>query len=263
MSLDNMFHGGIKMCVYGRSGTGKTTFWGSFPGRILALMCSGSDPSGELRSINTPEHRKKIDAVLIKSPSDMVDAVAYLKDNHGLYSTVVVDHITELQRMILSGILNVPDLPEILTWGTATRDQWGQCSSQTVELLKIILGLETNVVLVAQEREFDPTQDSTGILVPYVAAAMTPAATGWLNPAVDYIVQTCIRKQKIARKTKIAGKETTVFEETGVMEYGLRVGPHDVYVTKFRLPMVGKSLPDVIVNPTYQKVKALIDGQGS
>ena len=87
MSLDNMFHGGIKMCVYGRSGTGKTTFWGSFPGRILALMCSGSDPSGELRSINTPEHRKKIDAVLIKSPSDMVDAVAYLKDNYGLNRT--------------------------------------------------------------------------------------------------------------------------------------------------------------------------------
>ena len=43
------------------------------------------------------------------------------------------------------------------------------------------------------------------------------------------------------------------------VEYCLRTEPHDVYMTKFRRPG-GKDLPEVIVNPTYDKVKALIDG---
>jgi hypothetical protein len=40
-------------------------------------------------------------------------------------------------------------------------------------------------------------------------------------------------------------------------EYCLRVGPHDLYTTKFRKPKENV-LPDVLTNPDYNKLYALI-----
>src|SRR5690606_1528762 len=87
------FVDGIKMLIYGRSGTGKTTFWSSFPGPILALICSGGRQPGELRSINTPELRKKITPVIVEESTQIRDVLSEVED----FGTVVLDHGTGLQ----------------------------------------------------------------------------------------------------------------------------------------------------------------------
>lgn len=246
---------GIKVNVYGRSGTGKTTFWATFPKPILALVCSGGNRPGELRSINTPEYRRTIKSLHVESSADIYEVVDHQQQT-GEYATVVLDHLTSFQDLVLAEILGVDQVPEQKSWGFASREQYGACTRDCKQVLRALLNLGCNVVVVAQERNFNEDTDN-GFLLPSVASAVSPSLAGWLNPAVDYIGRTIIRQKTEQRKVKVAGKVKTREVVTDGVEYCLHVGPSPVYMTKFRMPK-GIPLPDVIVDPTYDKMLKLI-----
>lgn len=245
---------GISINIYGRSGTGKTTFWGSFPGPILSVICSGGKRPGELRSLNTPEMRKKIKTVTLESPEELLEVAEYAE---GKFQTVVIDHATGLYEKVLANVLGMDKLPEQSSWGLATREQYGQATLQTKELLRSVLDLSCNRVIIAQEREFGSDSDNAEVLLPYVGSALPPSLTGWLNTACDYIVNTFIRPKMESKVSKVGTKSITTQVRKGGVEYCLRVGPHDIFTTKFRTPN-GDDLPELIVNPTYQKLSELI-----
>jgi hypothetical protein len=247
---------GIKINIYGRSGSGKTTFWATFPGKILVLVCSGGEKPGELRSINTPEYRKKIKTVVLESSLEVQQMASWLKANPDEYSTVVLDHATGLQDLNLKEILKLDQLPAQLSWGLATQQQYGQLALQMKEHLRSLLDLPQNVVIVAQEREFN-TESSDSLLMPYVASALSPSIVGWLNPACDYICQTFIRPKFEEVKNKIGDKEIITKKATNKVEFCLRTAPSSVYTTKFRAPK-GIELPDDIVDPDYTKLMEII-----
>lgn len=248
---------GVRLNLYGRSGTGKTTLWSTFPAPILAIISSGSRKPGELRSINTPANRKRISQVALANTDEFKELVEHQAATDK-FKTLVLDHGTGLQDLTLKEILGLDELPAQASWGTATQQDWGQCALQMKEMLRALLSLDCNVIIVAQEREFNTDSESSQ-LMPYVGSAMTPSVTGWLNPACDYICQTFIRQKMIAKKMKIGKKWVNRNEKTNEVEYCLRTGPNETYTTKFRLPK-GTKLPEAIVDPTYQKIKALIDG---
>ena len=68
--------------------------------------------------------------------------------------------------------------------------------------------------------------------------------------------------------TTTIGKGTTAKKVTRTrkvkdkVDYCLRTAPHPVYTTKFRIPTWPgvDSLPPEIINPSYEKIQALIDG---
>jgi hypothetical protein len=251
---------GIKINIYGRSGTGKTTFWSTFPRPILALICSGLDKPGELRSIDTPENREEIDHVVIHTSSEIGEVAGHYRDV-GKWATLVLDHASGLQDIITRELLNLNEIPVQLTWGMATQSQWGQIGIQVKERLRTLLNLQGNVVIVAQERDFNVDGDSE-VLLPYVASALMPSIVGWLNPAVDYICQTFIRNETVEKRgAKIAGVATTSKIKTGKIEYGLRVKPDDVYTIKFRMPKGWTFQPEVLIDPSFDKVMKIIKGE--
>ncbi len=243
---------GVKINLYGRSGTGKTTLWATFPKPILAIVCSGGKRPGELKSIDTPKYRKTIEPLVIKESLD----VFKLLERMGDFKTLVLDHATGLQDMVLKELLGLDELPAQRSWGLASQQQWGQCALQMKGILRAILSIEQNVVIVAQEREFNTDSDGD-LLMPYVASALTPSVTGWLNPACDYICQTFIRPKMVSKTVKVGGKSVTTKKPGKGVQYCIRTAPDAVYTTKFRLPK-GASLPDVIVDPDYKKINALI-----
>lgn len=249
---------GIKILLWGRSGTGKTVTWSSFPGPILAIICSGGSKPGELRSVNTPELRKKINPRIATKIQHVRDLVKRARD----FETVVLDHASGLQDLVLAEILGLSELPAQKGWGLASQQQYGQCTLQCKEVLRDLLSLSANVVIVAQERQFNGEGEQSEILAPYVGAALSPSLTGWLNSAVDYIGQTFIRpKEEVVTRTVGSKAVETRQRVKGEFEYCLRTGPHDVYQTKFRVPK-GRDLPDAIVDPDYDKIQALINGEG-
>lgn len=249
------FDGNINILIYGMSGTGKTTLWSTFPGKILCVVCSGSSQPGELRSVNTKENRDKIDYIVLDKASEVQEIVEHQKAT-GEYSTIVLDHASGLQDFCLAHRLNLTKVPEQLSWGDATMQDWGAVGIQMKTILRSLLDLDCDTVIVAQERTFNNDSDSD-VLVPTVAGAMSPGVIGWLNPACDYIVNTFLRSKMITKDVSVGGKTTQVSKKTGEIEYCLRTGPDATYKTKFRIPK-GSELPDVIVDPDYAKIKELI-----
>jgi hypothetical protein len=137
--------------------------------------------------------------------------------------------------------------------------QFGEVSTIMKEFLRAFLSLESNVVLVLQEREFNLEVEGD-MIAPYVAGDTIPSVGRWLRPACDYILQTFLRPQfqtteKTVNKTKLMTKK-----KTGRIEYCLRCAPHEVYTAKFRRPLGSGDLPEAIVDPTYTKVNQLIQG---
>ena len=61
-------------------------------------------------------------------------------------------------------------------------------------------------------------------------------------------------------KERKVGKKTLVRKTRGKgIEYCLRIGAHPIYMTGFRVP-VGTVLPDMIVDPSFEKIDKLIQG---
>ena len=250
----------ISLSLYGSSGTGKTTLWSSFPGPILVILCSGGKIPGELKSVAVADRAKIKKVYTIEEPQDILE-IADMQQNTGTYATTIMDHSTDLQGMVLAQILGLKKAPPQLSWGLATREQWGQVSLQTREYLERILDLNNcNRVIVSQQREDEPSSDSD-IALPTIGPALTPRTAGWLNPACDYICQTFLQGKTEVRKTVMKNGKTseTTIKVKGV-NYCLRTGPNDLYTTKFRVPK-GTYLPDYIVDPSYDKILALIKGK--
>ena len=248
---------GMKVNVYGQSGTGKTRFWSTWPQPTLVILASGGDDPGELISIDTPANRKGIDELVIQKLSDINELVEAIKSGElNKYETVVLDHASGLQDIAVKELLGLENSPVQMGWGTASQQQWGQIGLAMKEALRHLLGLKQNVLIIAQQREFNVDNESDQ-LMPYVASALSPSVVGWLNPAVDYIVQTYKRNKVVTKTKKIAGKEVEQTVQTDEVEYCLRVGPHSMFTTKFRTASEDE-LPGSLVNPTYDKFVALV-----
>lgn len=250
---------GIKILLYGRSGTGKTTLWSTFPGPILAVISSGGRrKSGELRSIDTPEMRKKISKVELKKTEELREIAKYVQET-GKFKTIVLDHVTGYQDSALAEVLGMERVPEQLSWGLASQQQYGQVSLQCKEHFRSLLDIEANVVFIGQERESNMDAAEDSVMFPTVGVALSPSLAGWLNPAVDYIGETFIRPKMATKEVKIAGKvQVTQTKVKGEVEYCLRTGPDAVYTTKFRVPKGSGSLPSVVVDPSYDKIMKVI-----
>jgi hypothetical protein len=252
----------IKINVYGRSATGKTTFWATFPKPIVALICSGGGRPGELKSIRTQEYRATIRPKVVRR-SEQIPAIMEQFGRDA--ETVVLDHASGLQDLVLMEILGREDMPAQKSFGMASQKQYGECTLRCKEIFRTLLNLDKHVVIVAQERDFNTDGEASDLLMPFIASGLTPSLVGWLNPAVDYICQTFIRPMMTERVVKIGsgkGAREKVIREPvkGKVEYCLRTAPDPVYTTKFRIPR-GRDLPQVIVDPDYDKLDALINGE--
>lgn len=251
---------GIKINLYGLSGSGKTTLWSTFPGPILAIICSGAGVApggkvkpGELMSLSK-EARKKV-KVIYPNDTEHIRMIAAAQNEEERFATVVVDHITGLQDMCIREVGGLAEVPVQKSWGLLTQKQWGQVTLQTKEILIKFLSLQANVVLVAQERIFT---DEKGIVPPFVASGVTPSTIGWLNPSVNYVCRCFLKNKTEVQEVEGVGE---VEEEVEGVDYCLRVSPHDLYASKFRKPyQEGKERPEYIVNPTYEKIMKLIRG---
>lgn len=257
---------GIKIMLYGQSGSGKTTLAATFPAPILwAVASAGSSTTGkmpgELRSVATKENRKRIFPVTLERADELNEIV----DGAGDYKTIVLDHVTGYQDLVLSAILGKP-VPEQKGWGLASQQQYGQMTLQVKEYLRKLLNLSINVVIVGQERTFGDESNSE-LIQPTVGVGTTPALAGWLNTACDYICNTFKRGAETIETTKVGLSSVAMkkpklrADGTPAVEYCLRTAPSPVYMTKFRVPRSADDLPSVIVDPTYDKIMEAIRGE--
>jgi len=239
----------ISMVLYGSSASGKTTLASTFPKKAL-IVCveDGTLSVFDTKGLYYAEIDKSIQIVTDLAPK------------FSEYETIILDGVSSLQSLVLKEILGLDEIPIQNTWGMATRSDWMQVGIQVKEYLRLIMGQKhAHRVIIAQEREFDVTEDSE-IVVPFVGPAVSPSIASWLNPEADYIGHTFLRTKTKEVKVKIRGKLKTKIKSVPGVDYCLRIGPNAVYKTKFRRPRSSQDLPEVIVDPTYKKIVHLIGG---
>lgn len=270
--VSQMTRNGIKMSLYGRAKTGKTRLLATFPKPVLII--GGEDGTASISTVPDVTFIQVImrgQDVLLgldgkPKPFIHLDQLGGLVEEvkGSRYATVGLDGASFLADMYLAQILGVVKLPEQKSWGMAAREQYGQQGLQMKTTLRAMLDLPQHVVIIAHERNFNDEGSSSELITPHVGSALSPGVTGWLNGAVEYICQTFIReKTVVTREALVEGAEPVELRtKTGEMEYCLRTGPHPVYHTGFRLPPTANfKLPDVIVDPTYEKIAALVRGE--
>jgi len=270
--LDNLpvleYNEKLKMVVYGRSASGKTSFCATIPGKLLWIICSGGNAAGELRSLS-PEQKKRITPIKLENSDQLLQLNKELSTDT-FYDGVVLDHASDFQDMALAESLGIDELPAQKDWEMATRDDYAARGLTVKTCLRGLLNLvEKDVVIVAQEGEFDVDQvDDESLIQPSIGAALGKSIVTWLNPAADQIVETFIQpKMKRVPVTSVRKKKKAnatqkykLVRDGKKVEYCLRTAPDPLYTTKFRVPK-GYEKPEYIVDPDYDKLMEVINGK--
>lgn len=254
----------IKMSVYGKPKTGKTRFAATFPKPLLIVGAEDGTDSVKnkegvtfLRVLTAKEKPPRESGAAFVRVDELPHLFAELADT-GAYKTVVLDTANRLQDVNLANIMGLERTPE-KGLGKAGKEQYILNSYQTKSLLSGILRLPCNVVVLSHEKDFNREGDSE-VRTPSISSAVSDAVERLLNGDLSYVCQTFIRDEVAVTKEKHAGKEVEVETKTGKAEYCLRLGNHPHYVTGFRVPD-GCTFPDVLPNPTYEKIAKLISGK--
>ena len=161
---------GISILLYGQSGSGKTSCWSTFPGKILSVIISGGNRPGELRSVSVAD-RKRIQKVELETPGELLELIEFQAET-GTFGTFVLDHVSGLQDLVMSEITGKPS-PSQKSWGDASQQQYGQCALRCKDMLRSLLSLSCNRVIIGQERSFEGKEDNE-LLTPTVGVALMP-----------------------------------------------------------------------------------------
>jgi len=232
----------IVMLVYGRSGSGKTHFASTFPTPSLLIDCNegGTD---------TIADRHDIDHVMITT-WEQFDRLYWELEAGTHYESIIIDQITALQDFAMADVrFKVKKTADDVF---STRN-WGQMSGLFKEGLEHMRDLKAqyNMCFIAHERIFDSdTDEEADVIVPNISARVIPSVVTFIEGAVDTIGGTFIRERFVGEGD----------EEKAVAQYCMRIGPQQYYATKIRRPASAGALPDVIVDPTFQKIKDLTTG---
>lgn len=220
--------------IYGRSGTGKTHFIGTFPKPLLLI-------DTELEGSTTLAGSKGITIFKVITWEDLEQIYWYISENKEKYETVAIDQLTQLQDVVVGHTL------EKLKKSHLARSDWIQVSALLRQWLIRFQELTRdgiNIVFSAHEKSGDTGEAEEDQIEPYITARIMPSVETIITGSVSIIGNTFIKEIKRKRDSYQA--------------YCLRVGPNQHYLTKIRKSSE-EPPPPYIEDPTAQDLFDLID----
>lgn len=232
--------------LYGESGTGKTALSSTWPKPMLVLDIAE-------KGTRTIRKVKGIDVIQIETWDDFIDTYWYLATGKGQdkYKTISLDQVSQLQDLAIAQVRaekNMKDKEPM------SQRLWGEASGRMKTWLYQYRELQAkgmHVVFIAHQRESKSDEGEDNQIDPSIGARLMPSVASFLNGAVSSIGNTFIRERFVKE-----GKE-----KIRKVEYCLRVGPHAIYRSKIRRPPSAGLLPDIIVNPTFEKLETVSRGE--
>ena len=232
--------------VYGRSGTGKTVFASSFPKPLLLLDIreKGTDSISKVEGV---------DMVAIEKWEELEEIYWFLEGSKSKYKSVVLDQVSQMQALAMEKVRRDENLEP---GDLMNRKLWGSISGmmqQWIFAYRDLIDKNFHVCMIAHERANETNDEIEDQIDPSIGPRVMPSVASALNGAVNIIGNTFIREKFLGEVGK---------EKTRVVEYGMRIGPHAYYTTKVRRPIEFET-PDVLVNPTFDKLMSITRGEVS
>ena len=138
------------------------------------------------------------------------------------------------------------------TTDTFSRRDWGVVSGDLQTWLlnyRNLRDLGIHVCFIAHERSNTTEESIEDQIDPSIGPRVMPSVSSFINGAASVIGNTFIRETFDEKKNRS-------------VQYCMRVGPHAYYVTKVRKPVHTElQVPDVIINPTFEKLMAISRGE--
>lgn len=229
--------------LYGEGGTGKTALSGTWPKKMLIIDIAE-------HGTKTLKKAPGIDVFRAADWKDLEEVYWWLYDGKGKgkYKTVSLDQVSQMQDFAIEHV-------KAETGQKTGFKFWGAVSGLMKNWLQNFRDLQEHgmeMIFIAHQRTFDGgDEEGDDQIAPHIAARLMPSVVSFLNGAVSIVGNTFIREQYIGK-----GKD-----RVRKVDYCLRVGPHAVYRSKIRRPPDAGLLPDVIVNPTFEKLQKVSRGE--
>jgi len=229
----------LSILIYGRSGTGKTTIGSTFPKPLLFvdIQEKGTD------SISNVEG---VDVITVSTWAELEEVYWYLGTGAGKekYKSVVLDQVSSMQDFAMAHAMEEEGKDQMSQrlWGIT-----GGLMKTWLLNYRDLTDSGINVGFIAHDRATKGEgSDEDETLDPSIGPRLMPSVAGLLNGAVKVIGNTYVREAFAMDD-----------EKTRTIEYCMRLAPHPYYTTKMRNPM-GTSIPEYIVDPSYDKLMQLL-----
>lgn len=235
----------LTMLVYGKGGQGKTAFSSTWPkpALLLDVLEKGTETISKV---------KGIDVFSCLTWEDLEEVYWMLESGDHKYKTVIIDQITALQGLIMAQIRKEKNMSDDDTF---TKRDWGKISGKMQTWLlnyRDLWDKGLNVCFIAHERTNEAEDADDDQIDPNIGPRVMPSVSSFITGAVSAIGNSFIRERYEGVGPKRKRR----------VEHCMRIGPHANYAAKIRKPPDGEPVPDVIVNPTFEKIMAISRGEG-
>lgn len=194
----------VRVCIYGRNRSGKTTLAAQFPKPMLVIS-SEPDENGGATSISNYKDISLIRISDSKLPGDRVHgsakvvAIANELAAGNPFNTVVLDTATSLQDIILVELMGLSSVPEMIAWGTVPDGVYQRRGEKLRETIRPLLKLTNcHVVILAQEKDHNAAEDRSRIKSKllhtmqqgsFMAPSLGATNAQWLQDNCGYVIQ--------------------------------------------------------------------------
>jgi hypothetical protein len=231
---------------WGETKTGKTTLGCDYEKPLVLLEIGGENGTASVQTIDG------IKVIPIDTWDEFETMYWYLTYSEHPYKTVVIDTITKLQDIAVEKVLTEKgkSVTAIKTW-----EDWGSVASLMKTYLQYYKNLATkmNVVFLGQYKEIRTNGE-----IP-VDSQLSEKACVALMPSIQGFVESLVDINGYVHVANVRVFDPKTGQTTNKVKHCLKVLPDGIYSVGIRLPYVGAPCPDRIVDPNYQKIKAIVN----
>jgi hypothetical protein len=228
---------------YGRAGTGKTVVACTFPKPLLLIDIRE-------KGYDSVSHVPGVHLAKVNTWEEFEELYWHLESGASKFATVVIDQVSQLQDVLMDDVRNKNNVSDS---DPISRRLWGEISGGMktwINNYRDLVDKGIHVCMLAHERSTDGGDAVEDQIDPSIGPRVMPSVASHLNGAVSVIGNTFIREHFMGKGD----------DKVRRVDYSMRIGPHSFYTTKIRHP-TGMEAPDVIVNPTFDKIMQVSRGE--